>query len=126
MVSGGKEFSRGINGNFKMSETKYVAKLRKRYKERGYMMHKSAERFSTGWPDLTVVAKGDVFFIEAKYDKNEATKAQLFTLLKITMAGGIGLILTGNKDGTENLQRMTKTGALMPEMSKDIERKLLA
>ena len=109
-----------------MSETKYVAKLRKRYKDRGFMMHKSAERFSTGWPDLTVVAQGDVFFIEAKYDKNTASKAQLFTLLKITMAGGVALVLTGNKDGTERLQRMTKTGALMPELDRDIGRKLLA
>lgn len=109
-----------------MSETKYVAKLRKRFKDRGYMMHKSAERFSTGWPDLTVVAQGEVFFIEVKYGENTATKAQLFTLQKITMAGGVGLVLMGTKDGTETLWRMTRTGALMPEMDRGIGRKLLA
>ena len=108
-----------------MSETKFVAKLRKRYKDRGYLMHKSAERFSTGWPDLIVVAAGDVFFIEAKYNKNEATKAQLFILRKITLAGGVGLVMTQNKDGSEQIQRMTTTGALMPNMDREMERKLL-
>lgn len=74
-----------------MNETQYIAReLRPFLKECGFaVVHKSSERFSSGWPDLTCVhaPDGETVFIEAKVDGKEPTPLQRKTLQDLAKAG---------------------------------------
>ena len=71
-----------------MNETQYTRKLRKRLEGKGYLVHKTSERFSAGWPDLVAI-KDHVLFIEVKVGKNKLSKLQSLKLHEITNVGGL-------------------------------------
>lgn len=51
----------------------------------------------SGVPDFVGCINGKFFGVEAKAEGNEATALQLRELNKIRAAGGIGLLITGNR-----------------------------
>ena len=68
----------------------------------------------SGVPDFIGCINSKFFGIEAKAEGNEATALQLRELNRIRAAGGIGLLVTGDKDSllflevTMKLHRRTK------------------
>jgi len=74
-----------------MTETQYINKiLRPFLKELGFKkIHKSSERFKSGWPDLTCVhaPEGETVYIEAKVYPNKLTPIQRNELMEIAQAG---------------------------------------
>ena len=75
-----------------MNETQYIAKrLRPFLRECGFaVVHKSSERFSSGWPDLTCVhaPDGETVYVEAKGGiNNNLTPLQRKILIDLAKAG---------------------------------------
>ena len=98
-----------------MNETQYITKrLRPFLKERGFaVVHKSSERFSSGWPDLTCVhaPDGETVFIEAKVDGKKPTPLQRKTLQDLAKAGARAFVFTWHNEGQYQLiERMTEEG----------------
>ena len=87
----------------KWNETRFTKELVKMFKAEGYLVHKSSERFKSGWPDLVVIRDGMATFIEVKVDKNEPTMLQVNTLREIVRHGAKAMILSWqNKTKTIN------------------------
>lgn len=71
-----------------MSETRLKVSVQKYLKSIGAYSMKISDRFSSGWPDLTVIHRGRVFFIELKTPTGIVSPMQKYVLGQITQAGG--------------------------------------
>jgi len=73
-----------------MTETQYINKILKPFlKGLGFRkIHKSSERFKSGWPDLTAISEnGLTAYIEAKVYPNKLTPIQRNELMEIAQTG---------------------------------------
>lgn len=80
-----------------MKETQYINKILRPYlKELGFKkIHKSSERFKSGWPDLVCIHKhGLTIYIEAKVYPNKITPIQRSELMEISQTGADAYVFT--------------------------------
>jgi len=88
-----------------MTETQYINKILKPFlKELGFRkIHKSSERFKSGWPDLTCISfkskMGLTTYIEAKVYPNKLTPIQRNELMEIAQAGAPAYCFTWHPKG---------------------------
>jgi hypothetical protein len=75
-----------------MNESQLTSAFLKRLKGRGFLTHKSSERFVAGWPDALVVGGGRTVFLEFKQIPvrkdpfEKATPLQKKTMLELYVA----------------------------------------
>ena len=81
-----------------MNETQFTNKILRPYlKGLGFhKIHKTSERFSSGWPDLTCIhyPSGATIYIEAKVDKNVPTPSQMSELVDLSKCGAHAYVFT--------------------------------
>lgn len=93
-----------------MNETQYTAQLKERFTKSGWLIHKTSERFTAGWPDLVCIGKGLVLFIEVKVGSNALSGLQDHTLKQIAKNGGMALVMRRKADGTEIAYQFLPSG----------------
>lgn len=85
-----------------MTETQYINKVLKPYlKELGFRkIHKSSERFKSGWPDLTCIHEhGLTAYIESKMYPNKITPLQRQELMEIAQSDAPAYVFTWHPKG---------------------------
>jgi hypothetical protein len=88
-----------------MTEAEYIKKTLKPYlKKRGFQkIHKSTEKFSSGWPDLTCIHVNGVLFIEAKIYPKRPTPIQIQIMKEIVQAGGDVIVFSYDSKRKEQI-----------------------
>lgn len=98
----------------KYSEAKFITNiLRPKLEELGWYIHKSAERFQRGWPDLVCIRGNKTIFAEVKIDNKVPTPLQHKTLVDIAKIGGQPIVITyDNKTNGVSVAEMMCNGEL--------------
>lgn len=100
-----------------MTETQYINKiLRPFLKELGFKkIHKSSERFKSGWPDLTCVhaPTGRVAFIEAKVGKNCPTPLQMAEMTELAQSRAEVYVMVWIDKVMQKILQVAPNGALV-------------
>jgi len=94
-------------------EKNYIKKIRQRLEEAGYLVHKTAERFSKGWPDLIAVGNYKVLFIEVKTEVNKLSALQEDNLFNIAKHNGLAYVARMKK-GQEILSMACSNNTYIP------------
>ena len=76
-----------------MLEKNFQRKITKLVRQCGGMVWVNIPTYQVGIPDLTIVYKGNVFFVELKVGKNKETPIQQTQIAKIRKAGGNAFVL---------------------------------
>ena len=97
-----------------MKESQFVTtKIKPLLAELRFKVKKHAEKFSTGWPDLSAVhfPDGRTIYIEAKVAPNECTKLQFAELRELAQYGADCYIITlMHKPETTYIEKVEATG----------------
>lgn len=96
-----------------MREGTKTSALLKRIRERNpsWFVLKHNQRLTGGVPDVTIVRdKGRHVWIEFKVEGNVPTPLQTRTMARLVYAGALVLLVTFNKDGTQDVQRVLVDG----------------
>lgn len=90
----------------KLNERKFTSQIMKEIKSHNCFVHKIAERFASGFPDLIVInKKGKVMFIEVKVGSNKPTKLQAHFMDLINEHRGFAFLITQcSQDNIEVLE----------------------
>lgn len=93
-----------------VSETNYTEQLKERFRKAGWLVHKTSERFVSGWPDLLVIKKGTSVFIEVKVKTNSLSALQRKTLIDLAKAGVLAVVMRQLEDKREIIYQVLPTG----------------
>ena len=97
-----------------MTETQYISKILRPFLiSLGFRkIHKSSERFKSGWPDLTCISEnGMTAYIEAKVYPNKITPIQRNELMELAQCNSPVYVLTWYPKGKTNLiAKIAKNG----------------
>lgn len=103
-----------------MNETQYIAnKIKPLLKELRFKVKKHAEKFSSGWPDLSAVhyPDGRTIYIEAKVGNSEKpTPLQLHELKELSQYGADTYVFTLKSKSRETftyIEQMAPNGVLV-------------
>ena len=79
----------------KLNERAFVSELVKIFRQHDCFVHKVAERFASGFPDLIIInPHGKVLFVEVKVGKNKLSPLQEHFLSKIQEHRGNAYVIT--------------------------------
>lgn len=96
-----------------VNEANYTEHLKDRFRKAGWLVHKTSERFVSGWPDLLIIKKGTSVFIEVKVKSNSLSALQKKTLVDLAKAGVLALVMRQLEDKKEILYRVLSNGEFL-------------
>lgn len=85
-----------------MIERELVNKIQKWLKEHGYYCIKTADKWTSGIPDLVVIGHGKTLFLEVKRLEGKVSAIQNYTIMQINIHGGEAYIVK-SLDDVKNL-----------------------
>jgi hypothetical protein len=95
-----------------VTETQYTAKLKERFRKKGWHVKKNSDRYFSGWPDLTLTMPNRVLQIEVKVNKNPLSPLQELCIKDLNKAGQqtMAIVMRRSDDGEEVIYTLDHKG----------------